>query len=154
MIILSLVVCGCASDKNKPANGTSTPASAKPSVSAPVSVTGTDWVLVRLGNDAALLHDAAGRPRFRLDGSDKRRVTGNTGVNMLNGTYELSGAALQFGPMITTRRAGAPELMQQESAFLKALEKTAKADLKGRSLTLRDAGGAALAEFEAMDVTP
>jgi heat shock protein HslJ len=149
ILTLGLVACGCAKS-HEPTQQTMHPSA---TVSNPTSVTGTDWVLTRLGGTDGIPADLRARPWFRLDGSDKRRVTGNTGVNLINGTYELSGGALQFGPMITTKRAGDPALMQQEFNFLKALQKTATTDLKGRSLTLRDAGGAALAEFEAMDMS-
>jgi heat shock protein HslJ len=146
--VLAVTVCGCGT-KYGPSGETIHPS---PTAAMPTSVTGTDWVLTRIGGAAAQPRELSGRPWFRLDPSDKRRVTGNTGVNLLNGTYELSGGALQFGPLITTRRAGEPALMEQESRFLKALESTATTDLRGRSLRLRDAGKAPLAEFEASDV--
>ena len=118
-------------------------------------MTGVDWVLTRLGNEAALPDKPyKARPWFHLDPSDKRRVTGNTSVNTISGTYELSGGALQFGPMTSTRRAGDPVLMRQEHGFLNALEKTATAEVNGRTLTLRDAGRSTLATFEALDVAP
>ena len=145
---LMVLACGCAKDSAKPQE-TMHPA---PTPTNPTSVTGTDWVLTRLGGQAAMPAELHARPWFRLDPSDKRRVTGNTGVNLCNGTYELTGRALQFGPMISTRRAGSPELMSQELAFLKALEKTATVDLAGRTLTLRDGNKAPLAEFEAMEM--
>lgn len=147
-VALLALLCGCATDSEK-TRDTVHPA---PSISTPTSVTGADWVLTRIGGKAALPTELAGRPWIRLDPGDKRRVTGNTGVNVVSGTYELSGGALQFGPMVTTRRAGPPELMEQEQTFLKALENTATADLSGRTLTLRDQGKTPLAEFEAMDV--
>jgi heat shock protein HslJ len=146
---LLVLACGCATDSGK-THDTVHPAS--PTPANPTSVTGTDWVLTRLGGEAAMPAEVSARPWFRLDPSDKRRVTGNTGVNLCNGTYELTGRALQFGPMISTRRAGSPELMSQELAFLKALEKTATVDLAGRTLTLRDGNQAPLAEFEAMEI--
>jgi len=145
---LMVLACGCAKDSGK-THDTVQPAATPTN---PTSVTGTDWVLTRLGGQAAMPAEVSARPWFRLDPSEKRRVTGNTGVNLCNGTYELTGRALQFGPMISTRRAGSPELMSQELAFLKALEKTATVDLAGRTLTLRDGNKAPLAEFEATDV--
>jgi heat shock protein HslJ len=60
---------------------------------------------------------------IRLNSSDKR-ASGNTGVNQFGGTYMLLGSDLTFGPQVMTRRAGPPELMQQESAFMRSLELT------------------------------
>ncbi|MDQ3440001.1 MAG: META domain-containing protein [Planctomycetota bacterium] len=154
--LVALAAFGCSRDRDRDSDDrrdAERMAAPQPVPSAPVSVTGADWVLTRVGGDTARPAKMSGRPWFRLDPSDKRRVTGNTGVNLLSGTYELSGGALQFGPMITTKRAGDPDLMQQETRLLGVLERTATADLRGRTLVLRDAGRSALAEFEAMDVT-
>lgn len=156
-ILLALVFSGCAKERVRGSadRGGGATTAPPPDTSRPVSVTGVDWVVTRVGNEPALpLDRPRARPWFRLDPSDDRRVTGNTGVNLLSGTYELSGRALQFGPLITTKRAGDPALMRQEAGFLNALERTATAELKGRSLVLRDAGRAPLAEFEATVVMP
>ena len=157
-VVLAIAITGCAKDRDRSGTSGSTDGSMRqppPDTSQPVSVTGTDWVLTRVGDEAALPdRPYKARPWFHLDPGDKRRVTGNTSVNLLSGSYELSGGALQFGPMITTRRAGDPALMRQETGFLNVLEKTATAELNGRSLTLRDAGRAPLAQFEAIQVRP
>lgn len=157
-IVLAIATNGCAKDRDRsgaPGNIDGSMTRPPPDTSQPVSVTGTDWVLTRVGDEAALPDKPyKARPWFHLDPGEKRRVTGNTGVNLLSGSYELSGGALQFGPMITTKRAGDPALMRQETGFLNALEKTATAELKGRSLTLRDAGRAPLAQFESIQVRP
>ena len=42
------------------------------------------------------------------------RVSGSTGVNQLTASYSLTADYLTFGPLATTRRAGTPELMEQE----------------------------------------
>ncbi len=49
------------------------------------------------------------------------KVAGNTGVNRFSGTAEMNGDNTSFGPLATTRRAGPPALMAQESQFLKAM---------------------------------
>lgn len=144
------LAAGCAKDQAEPPESKPPPAPAPTRMpSKPTSVTGVDWVLARLGETTLRPADIQGRPRFWLDPSPDRRVSGHTGVNSITGTYELSGGALQFGPLATTRRAGSPDLMLQESGFLNALKNTATAELTDRGLVLRDVGGAALAEFEA-----
>ena len=75
-------------------------------------------------------------------------------MNSFGGGYELSGEALAFGPMMSTRRAGAPELMQQETAFLDALHRTARARAEGQKLRLYDASNVELARFEATAAAP
>lgn len=50
-------------------------------------------------------------------------VAGNTSVNRYSGTVEISDNNFALGPLATTRRAGPPALMDQESRFLAALAK-------------------------------
>jgi heat shock protein HslJ len=49
----------------------------------------------------------------------------------------------------TTRMAGPEELMRQEAAYLAALPQTATYSIEGDDLWLRDADGAALAQYVA-----
>lgn len=58
---------------------------------------------------------------FAADGS----VVGNTCVNRFSGKADIDGNSLSFGPLATTRRAGAPALMNQEQRFLQALDAAA-----------------------------
>lgn len=55
---------------------------------------------------------------FAEDGS----VSGDTSVNRYQGRATIDGTKLSFGPLATTRRAGPPALMDQETRFLKAVE--------------------------------
>lgn len=49
-------------------------------------------------------------------------VTGNTAVNRYGGKANIVGQKIEFGSISTTRRAGPPALMDQESKFTMALE--------------------------------
>jgi heat shock protein HslJ/phosphoglycolate phosphatase-like HAD superfamily hydrolase len=53
-------------------------------------------------------------------------VSGSTAVNRYSGKAKIEGQKIEFGPLATTRRAGPPALMDQESKFTKALEKVAR----------------------------
>lgn len=52
---------------------------------------------------------------------DEGKVSGDTSVNRFSGAVTRDGQSLTFGRMLTTRRAGPPALMDQESKFLTAL---------------------------------
>jgi heat shock protein HslJ/phosphoglycolate phosphatase-like HAD superfamily hydrolase len=56
---------------------------------------------------------------FKADGS----VSGSTGVNRFQGQAKIDGDRLTMGPLATTRRAGPPALMDQESRFLKTIDR-------------------------------
>jgi len=80
------------------------------------------WQLETVTGDAAGPRRASGAS-IHLNSADKR-ASGNTGVNQFGGAYQLNGSDLSFGPQMMTKRAGPPELMQQEAALVRALELT------------------------------
>lgn len=86
-----------------------------PSDAVVSDLAGTTWVLQELGG--AMLVDVEPSVAFGGDGT----VSGSTGCNTFNGTYELDGAAVTFGPLATTKRACADPTMFVESAFLAAM---------------------------------
>ncbi len=78
------------------------------------------------------------------------KVTGFAAVNRFNGTYSFSpdGKLSWGGPgFVTTRKAGPPELMEKERAYLQALPKTERAILKGRALLLQNDGESTVLTF-------
>ncbi len=109
---------------------------------------GTYWKLVDAGGKAPKA--VAGEPEahIRFDGSDKR-ASGYSAVNNFNGSYQASGSTLRFGPVAATRRAGPPHAMEVESKLFIAFDASRTYRISGQSLELLDAGGKALARFEA-----
>ena len=92
-----------------------------PDVAGPTATSdalaGTEWAIVRLGDTPVLDGDHPLVIAFGHDG----RVSGSTGVNQLTASYSLTAEYLTFGPLATTRRAGTPELMEQEHLVLQSL---------------------------------
>ena len=106
----------------------------------------THWKLIRLGDQPILV--SAGRPEIHVRlVREGRRVQGFAGCNRLVGGYELGGQDLRFVGLATTRMA-CPEGMEQEQAFLKALEATARWNILSKHLELYGSGGELLARFE------
>lgn len=97
------------------------------------------------GGVASLVHGTEITIQFREDGS----VFGSSGCNSFMGGYEIDGGSIQFGPQAGTRMTCAePEgIMEQESAFLAALEKSAVWTIQENSLELRSESGALQAKF-------
>jgi len=102
---------------------------------------GRGWALtylngVEIGNvDAYMDIDKAGK-----------RITGNTGCNIMNGSVKVRGIAIEFGPMITTKRACDVETGKVEGGFLAALEQASSYRLARGRLQLF-LGRKLLAEF-------
>ena len=112
--------------------------SAKPG-DAPASLVDTKWKVIEI--DEVPVKAAGGDRGLHLDFTDSS-VTGSTGVNQLNSSFETSGQSLSFGPIATTRRAAIdPEISQQEQRFLAALNQVTNYALEGSSLMLKDESG-------------
>jgi heat shock protein HslJ len=80
------------------------------------------------------------------------QVGGAGPVNQFRGTYAFSpdGRLTWTSPLVSTRRAGPPELMDKERAFLAGLPKTTRAVLAGDALQLQsDDGSTVIAMLKA-----
>ena len=77
------------------------------------------------------------------------QVTGIAGCNNYNASYEVARNKLSFGPVATTRKNCRTPLgiMQQENAFLAALDSTTSYKLKRNSLEMLDSKGNTLLTF-------
>ncbi len=112
------------------------------SSSAP-NLVGTTWTLALLngqppvpGSDVTL-HFAPGGGARPFDGS--------AGCNHYGGMYTVNGNQLTFGEIQATAMAcDRNDLMQQESAYLKALQQVASYRAESKQLLLSDSQGSSL----------
>ena len=81
--------------------------------------------------------------------SEGRTVRGSGGCNGFSGPYTLDGRKLKFGNLISTKMA-CMDGMEVETGLFAALAATATYTITGEHLELFDAGGKALARFEAV----
>jgi len=131
-----LGVAGCAGIESAPASG------------RPVPLEKTHWRLLEV-EGVPVSAAADQRDAHIVFDAEKMRVTGYSGVNSFFGGYDTSGGGLRMSHMASTRRAGPPELMHLESAFLRALSATRSYRITGDRLELRDSAEHALARFQA-----
>ncbi|MCX7349650.1 MAG: META domain-containing protein, partial [Alphaproteobacteria bacterium] len=97
---------------------------------------GADWVLAGQAGQHA--------PFLRFDGG---RVGGQGGCNRFGARYEMDGDRLSFSPLMATRMACRPDIMEAEQAFFDMLGKVRGVKLDGDTLELTDAQGKVLARF-------
>jgi len=102
----------------------------------------TSWKLESYADAAGDLVDALPDSVVTLN-FQAEQVSGNASCNNYSGTYQTTGSKIEFGPMAATRKLCAQPLgiMEQENAYLAALEATAEYDLKGNVLELKDEQG-------------
>lgn len=154
-LALLAAACGQADDElDGGSDGAGSPVPTAPSATptpgasptAPASddpLAGTEWTLAMLAGEPALAA-ALVTARF-ADG----QLAGDGGCNGYGGAYTTTGETLTIGPLVRTEMyCETPTgVMDQEDAFLAALETTAGFRLAddGATLELLDAGGASLA---------
>lgn len=107
-------------------------------------LTGTAWQVTGYNNGRQAVVSVLGGTTLTLEFLADGRLRGSGGCNQFGSSYSSTGRQLGIGPAATTRKAcPAPEgVMEQEAAFLHALETVASALREGDRLELRSAGGA------------
>jgi heat shock protein HslJ len=68
-------------------------------------------------------------------------VGGFAGCNSYSGTYGTNGNVVRIGRLATTRKACEPEVMEQETAFLEALQGAALIEARADRVNLTDLSG-------------
>lgn len=117
------------------------------STEAEMTLEGILWVLQGYVNaQGNLLNPLPGTQLFIRfeDGA----VSGSAGCNSFNGTYELSGRFITFGPLATTMMACEEAVMDQEATFLTNLQNAATYSVNLERLLFVDEAGATLLNFE------
>lgn len=102
----------------------------------------------RLENTAWIAESIDGKPvlpdaRSTLRFFDRQFAGGSLGCNAYSTTYFTDGGGLRFGALAPTRKACAPEVMEQEARFSAVLEATrnVRHDADVGRLLLLDAEG-------------
>jgi heat shock protein HslJ len=74
-------------------------------------------------------------------------VGGFAGCNSFSGTYGTNGNVVRVGRLATTRKACEQDVMDQETAFLEALQGAALVESRGDRLNLTDLSGSIVVAF-------
>jgi heat shock protein HslJ len=116
---------------------------------APVSLTGTQWTATAYNNGKGALQSLLADTTITAEFATNGNMQGNATINTYNTTYTAGddGKMTISDKIAATQMAGPEESMAQESAYLAAIPKTATYAIEGDTLTLRDASGAALAQY-------
>ena len=109
-----------------------------------VALPGTSWNVTSYNNGKGGVTTLVAGSEMTLEFGDDGTVSGSGGVNRYNGPYTVDGDAITIGPLAMTKMAGDPELMDQEQAFVKALEASTQWKVSRGKLELRDADGSAM----------
>lgn len=107
-------------------------------------LSGTTWEVTGVNNGkqavASVLPGSSVTVSFSPDGT----VSGSAGCNRYSGKFTAEGERVMLHPLASTRMTcpQPPRVMEQEAAFLRALQSSATARMEGDQLELRDEHGA------------
>ncbi len=113
------------------------------------SLDATSWAMTSFrdsqGNLANILPETIVTADFQAD-----QVSGNVTCNNYSGPYQTNGNKITIGPLATTLRecVGLDGIMEQEAAFLSAMEAAARYEIKGDTLEMMDEQGATILVFK------
>ena len=108
----------------------------------PKSLGGGKWVLVSMNSNGAIPS-----ANLSLEFVANNAVSGFGGVNRFSGTCATATGQLKFGPLVSTKMAGSPELMKTEQAYFAALASVRNFSLEGGLLRLKNDSGTTVVEF-------
>jgi heat shock protein HslJ len=111
------------------------------------SLVGPNWQLLAYNNGRNAVQSVMiGTQPTAMFGTDGQ-VTGSGGCNTFSGPYQSTASTLSIGPLSSTRTACEQPVMDQETAYLAALERSATYRFENGRLMLADASGATQADF-------
>jgi heat shock protein HslJ len=118
-------------------------------VQEPRSLLGTTWQMTFYNNGKGGFTSAVLGTEVTATFGEDGRVAGSAGCNTYSASFELDGEAISIGPAMTTRMMCAePEgVMEQETAYLAALESSATYRIEGDKLELWSADGSRMASY-------
>ena len=121
---------------------TATPVPTAPPAPVPDPLTGTRWNVVSVNNGSGIVSLAPGTS-ITMDFGTDGQVTGSSGCNTYFASFSLNGNAISIGqPGATSLFCAEPAgVMDQEQAFLAALQAAATFRITGSQLDLTTAGG-------------
>jgi heat shock protein HslJ len=123
-------------------------AATDPSSAAAATPANIDWLLTRVEGVAIPSGPPGAQAGLRLD-AKTAEASGKAVCNQFRGHFEMDEAGLRFGPLATTRMACKGGSQDLEGKYLKALQQTSRWSRQGDTLTLSDAAGKPLLEFNA-----
>lgn len=111
-----------------------------------VGLTDMNWRLTSLNGQ-----DLVPETYINIDFDEGGNVSGSNGCNRYSGPYQTGGNSISIGPLMTTMMACPELVMEQEQAYMTALQSATDYEIRGDKLTLR--GDGFTLEFEGEDAS-
>jgi heat shock protein HslJ len=122
----------------------------------PTPLVGTIWQLTMYNNGKEALLSVLGGTEITAVFDEQGTVSGSAGCNNYNASYQQDNGTLTVSAAATTRMMCAEPagVMEQEAAYLEALQGAASYEITGDELDVADADGNVLLIYQAASTTP
>ncbi|MGD8466818.1 MAG: META domain-containing protein, partial [Anaerolineae bacterium] len=126
------------------------------SVLEPAPLVGTLWRLTTYSDGQGGVVSPIAGTEITAQFGEEGQVAGSAGCNGYSASYEVRGNQLTVGLAASTMMmCPAPDgIMDQESAYLTALQSIAGYEIEGRTLVLKDASGEMILSYAVVEPTP
>lgn len=128
---LALVACGGEDDQGSTAQD-------------PADLEGKSWVLTQMLNAAGRTEIVDVGVNAMFDGTT---ISGTSGCNRYNASYEAKGDEISFGPISGTKKVCPEPAGSTETRYLQLLEEIGTYEISGRSMSMTDASGTPVLQF-------
>jgi len=122
----------------------------------PREFSGSSWTLTEYSDGTGGVVPVLEGTRVNITFEKAGKLAGLAGCNSYWGTYTAEGGEVSIDSVDTTRQSCAEPVgvMEQERAYLKALQDAAVFKIEGDKLELRSSDGSLLASYDAWKVPP
>lgn len=120
----------------------------------PPVLTDATWLMTSYNNGKGGFQSVLADVQVTAVFGDDGKLTGHSGCNRYSATYTIAADKIEIGPPRTTRMMCPEPIMDQETAYLKALAGATVFRMERSRLVMRDAGGAAMVAFVRAQRTP
>lgn len=115
-----------------------------PGTQDPAALEGESWILTQMLTAGGQTEIVDVGVSAEFDGST---ISGTSGCNRYNASYEASGNEISFGPISGTKMACPEPESSTEARYLQLLAEIATFETSGRSMSMSDADGTPVLQF-------
>jgi heat shock protein HslJ len=112
--------------------------------SGPEALEGESWILTQFVAEDGSTQIVDVGVDAEFDGS---QISGTSGCNRYNASYEANGNEISFGPIAGTQMACPEPQTSVEARYLQLLESVATFEVEGRSMSMADGEGTPVLQF-------
>jgi heat shock protein HslJ len=135
LLVLAIALPGCGGDDDAGSSG---------SEQDPAALEGAPWVLTQMLTAGGQTEIVGVGVNAEFDGSS---ISGISGCNRYNASYEASGNQISFGPIAGTKMQCGEPASSTEMRYLQLLEGVASYEVSGRSMSMSDGDGTPVLQF-------